>query len=211
MVDATGACSPASSCCKANSLSPAHAAVMAKYSKDAAAIEDVFFHRRAARSPDGLRPRPGLSAREQRRLTRERRAWGRSPAVPARSSPAGRELLQTQCALLPHLWSCAPVDLRRNLRLRLNTPSVQHELSPNATSARSAAAGSRSARAQKNQLSAALAMAAGPCARIASIVWWAGRVSASPADVIASSRLARVSTLSGTIANARSSAAIASA
>ena len=59
-----------------------------------------------------------------------------------------------------------------------NRASLQHGLSPSAMSASSAAAGSRSARAQKNQVSAALAIAPGPCARIASIVWWSGRVSA---------------------------------
>src|SRR5437879_8105805 len=54
------------------------------------------------------------------------------------------------------------------LRLSLITPSDQHALSPTATSARSAVAGSRSARAQRNQVSAATAMALGSCARIAS-------------------------------------------
>src|SRR5207302_4882376 len=69
------------------------------------------------------------------------------------------------------------------LRLRLIVDSFQQGLSPSATSARSAAAGSRSASAHWNQTSAAVAMAPGPCARIASIVWWSGRVSAFREDV----------------------------
>src|SRR5207248_10487150 len=62
--------------------------------------------------------------------------------------------------------------------VQTNHPSDQHALSPTATSARSAAAGSRSARAQRNQVSAATPMALGCCARIASIVCRGVRVSA---------------------------------
>ena len=174
----SGARSPASSCCKASSLLARPRCRDGEILKDAAAVDDIFFQRRERDRSTAFRPRPGLSAPEQRRLSRGRRAPGRSPAAPARSSPAGREPLQTQCALLPHLWSCAPADPSPKLRLRIIGPSPQHGLSPSATSARSAAAGSRSTRAQTNQVSAALAMALGPCARIASIVWRSGRVSA---------------------------------
>ncbi len=176
MSDALGARSPASSCCKASSLSPTQAAVMAKYWIMRLPLVTSFstgvsaIARLPSSNARSLRPRAAsIKPRTQ--------SAGRSPAAPARSFPAVREPLQTQCALLPHLWSCAPSRPSPKLRLRIIALSPQHGLSPTATSARSAAAGSRSARAQKNQMSAARAMAPGPCARIASIVWRSGRVS----------------------------------
>src|SRR5258707_252297 len=69
-------------------------------------------------------------------------------------------------------WQRSPT-----LLLRLIVHSFQHGLSPTATSAPSAPSGSHSVSAQNNQVSAVVAMAPGPCARIASIVWWSGRVS----------------------------------
>ena len=83
-----------------------------------------------------------------------------------RSAPC--QLTIAHAARLHHSFGASEATRPAAAELRRGRPIERKE--GIATSARSAAAGSRSARAQKSQVFAALAMAPGPCARIASIV-----------------------------------------
>src|SRR4030095_12896863 len=105
---------------------------------------------------------PLLFAPERRRSGRARTAPVHNLAALARSSPVRDEPCERRRVLFPRPSSY--------LAFKLTVLSVQHGLSPAATRARSAAVGSRSASAQRNQSAAASEIALGPPARIESIV-----------------------------------------
>ena len=142
LTDAEGARGPASSCCKRSFSSPARCRDR-EISEAATASAESYSERRERESPDGLLPTPSLSAPEQRRLSRRR-----APAIVR---------LRLHDLLLLGASRFERVRFASSSFMRASSPSpsvapenresTQHGFSPTATSARSAAAGSRSASA----------------------------------------------------------------